>query len=118
MQKFLARPKCPVLTLTVVAAAELEGCRAIGLDGNYVASAAAMHGVSATNAYAGDELAVDVLGTTVAEAGAAIAAGALVQVGSDGKFITKAAGKTVGRALEAATADGSVFEMLLLPANA
>lgn len=109
--------KRPILTLTVIALADTAAFVAIDVDGSVASSASAMLGVSDTNAYEGDELAVDVIGTTTALAGAAITQGALVQVGSNGKFITKAAGKTVGRALSAATGDNGKFEMLLIPAD-
>ena len=112
-----SQSKRPILTLTIIAMAIIETHRAIGLDGNYAATGEHMVGVSDTTSFVDDELAVDVLGTSTCEAGAAIAADALIQVGADGKFITKAAGKVVGRALSAATADGSKFEALLLPAT-
>jgi len=112
-----SQSKRPILTLTIIAAAIIEAHRAIALDGGYAAVGAHMHGVSDTNSFIDDELAVDVLGSTTCEAGAAIVVDALIQVGDDGKFITKAAGKVVGRALSAAAADGGQFEVLLLPAN-
>ncbi|KGJ92130.1 DUF2190 family protein [Colwellia psychrerythraea] len=113
-----SQSKRPILTLTIIAAAIVEAHRAIALDGTYAATGEHMHGVSDTNSFVDDELAVDVLGTTTCEAGAAIVKGALIEVGANGKFITKAAGKVVGRALSAAAADGSKFEALLLPSNA
>lgn len=112
-----SQSKRPILTLTLIATAIVEAYRAIASDGDYAATGEHMIGVSDTNSFVDDELAVDVLGTTTCEAGAAIAADALIEVGVDGKFITKAAGKVVGRALSAAAADGSQFEALLLPAN-
>ncbi|GAB3021684.1 capsid cement protein [Bowmanella dokdonensis] len=117
MKKFIGKQKYPILTLTVIAGADLEGCRAVTRVGAYAAAGASMHGVSATNAYTGDELAVDVMGTTICEAGGVIAADALLEVGTNGKFITRNTGKVVGRALEAAAGDGSAFEALLLPAH-
>ena len=112
-----SQSKRPILTLTLIAMAVVDAHRAIAADGDYAATGEHMIGVSDTNSFVDDELAVDVLGTTTCEAGAAIVADALVQVGTNGKFITKAAGKVVGRALNAATADGSKFEILLLPAT-
>lgn len=112
-----SQSKRPILTLTLIALAVVEAHRAIASDGDYAAAGEHMIGVSDVNSFVDDELAVDVLGTSICEAGAAIAADALIQVGANGKFITKAAGKAVGRALSAATADGSKFEALLLPAT-
>lgn len=50
-------------------------------------------------------------------AGGAIAAGAALQVGADGKAITADAGKVVARAAPGATAtaDGDVLEVILIP---
>jgi hypothetical protein len=59
---------------------------------------------------------VDVLGTTVVEAGAAINAGATVKSNAAGKAITWASsGAKVGLALGAAGADGDLIEILLIP---
>jgi Uncharacterized conserved protein (DUF2190) len=109
--------KRAILSLTVIASATVMAGRAITQDGAYAATGEHMHGVSDFNANAGDELAVDCLGVSILEAGAAIAADTLVQVGVDGKYITKAAGKAVARSMTAASADGSKFEAFLLPAN-
>lgn len=104
-----------VLTVTVIAAGSLGAYRGISQAGSYATAGQHMAGVSFTSAYANDELAVDVMGITIAQAGGAIAADALVEVGSDGKFITKASGKAVGRAISAATGDNSTFELLTTP---
>lgn len=110
-------PKIQILTLTVVAAAELARGTAISINGTTTSAGEAMHGVADTKAYIGDELAVDVLGTTSCVAGAAIAQGALIEVGTDGKFITQSAGKAVGRAMTAASGDNAEFVALLIPSN-
>ncbi len=57
-----------------------------------------------------------VLGTSKAIAGAAIAAGALVEVHTTvAKVVTKSAGVSIGRALTAAGADGDEIEVLIIP---
>lgn len=57
-----------------------------------------------------------VLGTSKAIAGAAIAAGALVEVHTTvSKVVTKSAGVSIGRALTAAAADGDEIEVLIIP---
>jgi hypothetical protein len=58
---------------------------------------------------------VAVSGTTKARAAAAIAYGARVKIDAAGKFVTGGAGadRNWGIALEAAGADGDIFEMLL-----
>jgi len=107
--------KISLLTLTVAAAANFSEHLAVGHDGNLAGSGLKMLGVATTDGETGVLLAVDVLGTTEGTAGAAIAAGADVQVGSAGKLITKAAGVKVGVALTAAGADGDKIEVLLTP---
>ena len=76
-----------------------------------------MLGVAYNPASAGEQTAIDVLGTVPCEAGAAVAVGALLEVGASGKLITRTSGKVVGRALSAASGDGSIFTALLIPAN-
>ena len=72
-------------------------------------------GVARYDAAAGEDVAVDALGTTEVEAGAAVAAGALVQADADGRAITRAAGVAVGRAMGAAAGAGSVVQVFLIP---
>lgn len=110
-------PKNPILCLTVVAMAEVARATAVNFDGSQTAAGQAMFGVADTQAYQGDELCVDVLGTSSLLAGAAISEGDLVQVGSNGKFVTATTGKVVARALTDASGDGSDFNALLLPSN-
>lgn len=58
-------------------------------------------------------------GITKAVAGAAIAAGALVTVAADGRFVTAATTNfIVGRAMTAAGAANVIFELLLVPGSA
>jgi len=113
-----SQSKRAIFTMTVLSLALIEANRAVGFDGNYAGAGTAMLGASDAKALAaGEELALDVLGTSTLEAGGAIVAGALVEVGANGKFVTKAAGIAVARALSATTATGELFEALLLPAN-
>lgn len=57
-----------------------------------------------------------VAGTVIAVAGAAIARGALVEVGTTvTQVVTKASGVSIGRALSAAAAAGDFIEVLLIP---
>jgi hypothetical protein len=72
-------------------------------------------GVARSNAAGGELVTVDVLGTAVVEAGAAISKGATVKSNAAGKAITWAtSGAKVGIALEAAAGDGSFIEVLLI----
>ena len=70
-------------------------------------------GPTVTAAAIGQRVGVSVLGTARVEAGAAVAAGAAIEVDADGCGITRTAGITVGRALTA-TAAGQLIEVLLI----
>lgn len=58
---------------------------------------------------------IKIAGVARPTAGAAIAAGALCEVNASGKVITQVAGVIVGRALQAAAADGDRLAMLIIP---
>lgn len=116
--------KMPVLTITRVAAAAVAAHRFVDFDGTQCDAAASKPlGVSAYKAdAAGQDLAVDVLGTTKVEAGAAIALGAKgltpVMTAIDGRAVAHdglAASVVAGYALQAAGAAGNVIEVLLTP---
>jgi hypothetical protein len=106
-----------LLSLTVAAAGVIAAYRFVtpggaqaGADANTLGAARYAAGA------AGEKIAVDVLGTTIIEAGAAITAGATVKADASGKAITWAAsGAKVGLALQAATAAGDLIEVLLIP---
>jgi len=104
------------MTLSVAATAAIGEYQAVGYDGAVATAAAAMQGLSVTDADLGDLFAVDVLGTGIAIAGGSVAVGAALEVGAGGKLVTKAAGVTVARALQAAALDGDLIEVMLIPA--
>lgn len=112
----MSAQKHPVLVLTRKAGATLTKYQAITAAGAVVAAGAAAFGFVTTDASTGDDIAVDVLGTTIATAGAAVSDGALLEVGSAGKLITKTTGVAVARALQGA-ASNEPFEVLILPAT-
>ena len=99
------------LTLT----ADVSKYTFVDLSGANAAPGGYALGSVITNGDAGDTVTVDVIGTAQVIAGAAISVGAEIEVGPNGKAITKTTGKTVARAFEAASGDGSVLEVLLLP---
>lgn len=73
-------------------------------------------GVATTAAADGAALAVEVLGTTIVEAGAAVAAGATLKADANGRAITwVTSGAKVAVALQAAGAAGEFIEVLLIP---
>ena len=107
--------KYSVLTLSIAAAAAIAENQAVGYDGNVAAAGAAMKGLAISDAAAGEQVGVDVLGTSIAIAGGAIAEGDELEVGAGGQLVTLAAGVSVARALQAAGAAGEPIEVMLLP---
>lgn len=105
----------PAQTLSVVAAGTITKRRFVTAAGVQAGAAANTLGVARTDALSGEDLAVDNLGTTEVEAGAAIALGAAIETSASGKAVARAAGPTVARALQAAAGDGSVIEVVLIP---
>ncbi len=109
--------KIPLLTLAVIATAALEAERVVGRDGKYATAGGPAFGVTNTKGAIGDRVPTDVAGTSIATAGAAFADGAYLQVGVDGKLITRATGVPVAQALQVATADGDRVEVLWIPST-
>lgn len=106
-----------ILTLTVAATAAVATNRFVTPMGAYPAAATKGLGVARTGAAVGELLAVDVLGTSVAEAGGAFAKDDALQLDATGRAIKQTgAGIPVARALEAASAAGAFVEVLLTPA--
>lgn len=111
----MASGSVEILSHSVVATAALTAARAVTAAGALPAAAARCLGFAKFNAAIGERTNVAVLGTTVAEAGAAIAVGAALELDASGRVITKSAGVTVGQALGAAGALGDKIEILLIP---
>lgn len=107
-----------IYSRTVTAAAALSAHRACTVAGAVPAAGANALGFTRNAAAIGEDVTVDVVGSTHAEAGAAIAVGAAVEVDNQGRVITLASGAKVGRMAPmqaAATAAGQVVEILLIP---
>lgn len=107
-------PSIPLLCLTRTAGAALAACRFITVAGVYPAAGAAALGVTRTTAAQGDLVPTDVMGTTAAEAGGAVALGP-VKVDNQGRVLTWDAGVKVGIALNTAAAVGDPVEVFLIP---
>ena len=105
-----------ILTLTVLATAAVATNRFVTPMGAYPTAAAKGLGVARTGGAVGELLAVDILGTSIAEAGGAFAKDAALELDATGRVVVKAAGVAVARALEASTAAGAFVEVLLTPA--
>ena len=79
-----------------------------GADGNSI-------GVARSSGVSGDKITVDLDGTAIVEAGAAITVGATIKSDASGRAIPWAtSGARVAIALEAATAAGQLVEVLLI----
>lgn len=112
----MSRQSIPLLTLTVALSGTVAVHRFVTAAGAQAGANANTLGVAQLAGVASDKVAVDVIGTTLVEAGAAITAGATLETDADGKAITwDTAGGKVGIALEAATGAGQIIEVLLLP---
>lgn len=111
----MAASAIKILTGSVVATAALFASRAVTGTGGIPAAGGRSFGTTDFAAAIGDRVSVGVLGTTIAEAGAAFAADAALEVDALGRYITKNSGVTVARAVTAAGAVGSLAEILLIP---
>lgn len=110
----MASANISMMALTVIATAALTANRAASIAGAVPAAGATSFGIARSDAAIGEAVTVDVMGTAIAEVGAAVAKGAALEVGANGKLITKTSGVTVARALEAGAGDGSMIEVLLI----
>ena len=110
----MAQGCTPLLTLSLLATTALTQARAVNGLGALPAAAARCLGIARTTAAIGDRVSIDVDGTAIGEAGAAVAVDAALELDALGRFITKSAGVTVGRALSAAGAAGQMIEILLI----
>lgn len=112
----MASQSISLLALTVTAAGALTAHRFVGTDLNQAGAGANAYGVARTDAAAGEQVAVDIAGTAVVEAGGAIAAGAAVEVDASGRAVTRSTGVTVGRLAPGASAAaaGDLVEVILI----
>ena len=111
----MAAASMSVLAVTVAATGTIATARLVTPAGAQCGADGVAIGVARTAAVSGDKIAVDVLGTAVVEAGAAITLGATLKSDSTGRAITWAtSGARVGIALSAAGAAGDMIEMLIV----
>jgi hypothetical protein len=112
----MAQQNISLLALTIAAAGTIAANRFVTPAGVQAGADANTIGAGRYAAVSGDKLTVDVLGTAVVEAGAAVSAGDTVKSDSSGRAITWAtSGAKVGVALEAASGVGKFIEVLLIP---
>jgi hypothetical protein len=105
-----------LLAHTIVAAGAIAAARFVTPAGAQAGADANTLGVARNAAATGERVAVDMLGTAIVEAGAAVSAGATVKSNASGQAITWASsGAKVALALTTATAAGQMIEVLLIP---
>lgn len=112
----MSKARNPALTVSATTAAGVSEFRFVGFDGELTGLNGLARGVAITPAAAGEDYALDALGETVVEAGAAFAAGALLSSDANARAVSGGT-KPAARALEAATAAGQRVRCLLLPNN-
>lgn len=106
----------PILSLTATLSGTVTARRFVTPAGAQAGADANTLGVARVAGVSGDKIAVDVLGTSIVEAGAAVSAGATLKTDSSGRAITWASsGAKVALALQAAGAAGDLIEVLLIP---
>lgn len=113
----MSQQNISLLSLTVAAAGVVAANRFVTPAGAQAGADANTLGVTrAAAAAANDKMPVDVLGTAIVEAGAAIAANATIKSDATGRAITwVTSGARVAIALQAATQAGQMIEVLLIP---
>lgn len=110
----MSKQSISLLTLTIIAAAALTEDRFVSATGGVPAAGANTLGVTRSDVESGKPAPVDILGTAIVEASAAIAQYAAIETTNDGRAVTKTTGVTVARALQAAAAAGDKIEVLLI----
>jgi len=113
----MAATNVAILDIGLTSAAALSQYQPVQATGAAATAAGNAVGFCQTTvAASGTRFPAIVLGTSIAIAGAAITAGALVEVHTTvTQVVTKAAGIAIGRALTAATQAGDQIEVLLIP---
>ena len=110
----MAIGKNTLIVHSLIATGALTQFRAVTGLGAIPAAGGRCLGVAATGGAIGERVPVDIEGTSIGEAGAAVAVDAALELDASGRFITKTAGVAVARALSAASAAGQQIEVLLI----
>lgn len=102
---------CPI---TIVVVGAVLSHRFVGTTFAQAGAGANTLGVAAYDG-TNEPTTIDTLGVVAVEAGAAVAAGALIESDASGRGITRATGAIVARALDAAAAAGELIRCVLIP---
>lgn len=113
----MAAAAIDLLTLSVTATAALTIGRGVTPTGAVAAAAGNALGIACYSGVIGDRVSVRVHGTAICEAGAAIAANALLEYDASGRVVTRSVGVTIGRLApgSVASAAGDQVEAILFP---
>lgn len=112
----MSQQNISLLSLTQALTGAVTANRFVTPAGAQAAADANTLGVTRQTGAIAEKVTVDVLGTAIVEAGAAVAAGATVKSDASGRAITwVTSGAKVAVALEAASAAGQFIEVLLIP---
>lgn len=103
----------PILTLTVLASGAITANKLVKHNGAQCAAGEAALGVATYSEISGNAVGVVAIGTAMAISGAAVAVGADLESDASGRVITRVAGVSVGRALQATTAADQNIEIIV-----
>ena len=104
-----------ILRLSVMLSSNVPEHRFVSATGGLPSAGGHALGATDTAGKTGESVAVTVLGTAIAVAGAAISKGAALMVAADGRVITRTGTHViVARALSDASAAGEQLEVLLI----
>lgn len=102
----------PLLIDSIIAAADLEKQRFIGIDGNYCTANTKAFGVSDAGTEAGQYAPVALFGILLVKTAGAITKGSKVASDADGYAVTFTTGESNGYALDAATGAGEIIRIV------
>lgn len=112
----MSQQNISLLSLPVTLTGTVAANRFVTPAGAQAGADANTLGVARFGGASGEKVTVDVIGTAIVEAGAAISAGATLETDASGRAVTWAtSGGKVGIALQAASGAGVMIEVLLLP---
>jgi len=113
----MSRQAQTIMSISLTAAGAIGEYRFVTPASLQAGAAVNTLGVARMAAASGDVIPVDVLGTAIVEAGAALTANSLLETDASGRAVNKAAGVAVARLLpgQTATAAGQFVEVLLIP---
>jgi len=112
----MSQQNLAILSLPLVLSGTVTANRLVTAAGAQAGAGANTYGVSRSSGVATERVTVDVMGTAMIEAGAAVAVGDTLKSDASGRAITwVTSGAKVGLALEAASAAGQMIEVLLIP---